>query len=125
MLLYTVNLTLDPAYPEGFARRPQSHAPLASPSRSLPSALPFFSRPSFIPSGAERSRVTRYFWITPFFSAFPYIFVLSPLSTAFTLFDRGGRVGPPMTRARIIDLQLTPFQAITSSSRTSFLFTFI
>ena len=53
-----------------------------SPSRSGTSAL-----------GSQLLAVSR--MLTPFFSAFPYISRVSPLSTAFTLFDRGGRGRPP------------------------------
>jgi hypothetical protein len=57
------------------------------PTVNSPRAPVAFSRHS--------SLANRHFRITPFFSAFPYVSPVSPLSTALTLFDRGGRVPPP------------------------------
>src|ERR1700739_1696267 len=62
--------------------------PNPSPWANLPvSALSAVSASFAVLSEAEGSH------ITPFFVAFPYVSAVSPLSTVFTHFDRGGRVG--------------------------------
>jgi hypothetical protein len=56
----------------------------------LPFAVTLPAQPSSVPR--VRSAHSRQNLLTPLFVAFPYVSAVSPLSTAFTHSDRGGRV---------------------------------
>jgi hypothetical protein len=124
-----VNSALYPVYPGRFARRSPSRDPLA-PRRS--STLASYSHRSSPNHGtlSSRLRVCPFNFrlpafgalLSPFFSAFPYRIRLTPLSTAFTHFDRGGMVRTfPTLHVQTFRSADPSFHQLTNrSSRNSF-----
>ena len=79
--------------------QPSIRKPFASSDLQTPfPATPFFSQPSALPGCGNLGSNFKFLIsslslpVSPLSAALPYVFVLSPLSTAFTHFDRGGRV---------------------------------